>query len=299
MDIDNIQATIEEIDREFIDQGVPPFRRPIAAVIEFGRRNNISLPIVVNRNVGSNVPYPKENELITDIIHSWYKNRYGEALNVDFSPGASIVEVLGNLYELKVPKIWGSANAFWDSNFNGSNQNQISRMPVALNVAEQIPKLTPEMAKHVGRDEQIRILRWFILCFETFNFLRDRASDWPYRDQILTNLDSSLRYLICQSPNYGESLWASLQAAEKAIKSVLILSGQDPKRSHALEELAKDVGQHPKLRLDLLKHIQCKAGVRYGEEPVDMIRAKRAHYSVIEFIHDLMEMPNNVNHSDR
>lgn len=290
MDCSWIENQIEDIDKEFRDQGVPPFKRPIAAVVEIARRNNISLPIVINNNAGSNVPYPKENELITNKIYEWYKKHYGDALKVNFSPGTSIVEILGNPYELRIPKAWGSVSIFWDSNFDDSRNPVMSRGPAKLNVAKQIHMLTTDLAKRVNLEEQRRILQWFILCFETFNSLHDRLDNWSYRDQIITNLDSSFRYLICHTPNYGESMWASLQATEKAIKSVLLLEDQDPKWTHELESLATRIKYHSKLQLDLLKAIQCKAGVRYGEETVDLKRAKRAHYAAIEFIHNLIEI---------
>lgn len=287
----NIEMKIEEIDKEFRDQGVAPFKRPLAAIVEFGRRNNISLPIVVNRNAGSNVPYPKENEFITDLIHSWYTKHYGDALKIDFSPGSSIVEILGNIYELKIPKVWGSVNIIWNANFDHTRKNSISSGPVSLNLAEHIPKLTSDLAGRVEHAEQSEILRWFVICFNTFNTLQDRMMDWRYRDQILTNIDSSFRYLVAQVPNYGESIWSSLQATEKAIKSVLVLKGHNPKWLHELEKLAGEIQGHPKVRVDLLKDIQCKAGVRYGDEPIDLARAKKAHCAMIEFIHDLMELP--------
>ncbi len=293
MEKEAIETQVEEIDRQFRDKGIPPYRRPIAAIVEFGRRNKISLPIVVTELPGSPIGYPKENEPITTAIHDWYTKQYGDALNVDFSPGSTVVEVLGNLFELRMPKIWGSAHIIWHSNFDLSKkkENIIGKGPIAINVAECIQQLTPIMAKKITDNEKQRILRWFTISLETFDNLSHGRKTWINKDQILTNIDSSCRYLISQRPNFGESLWASLQATEKAIKSELLMQGQSPKWSHNLINLAENLSQYSNLNTDLLQYIQCSAGVRYGEESVDIERAKKAHYSMIKFIHALMELP--------
>lgn len=287
-----ILKIVEEIDREYRDEGIPIPKRPIGAIVEFGRRVGISLPLVSTGRTDIKLPYPVENELITDAIHEWYKNTYGQALNIDFSPGSSLVDIEGNIYEMKIPKIWGSADAIWGPISNQVKDKSIisNRGTLTINVPEHIEKLTPSLAEAIKKPRQLEIIVWFSKCFQIFNFLRDKHENWRYSVQILTNIDTSVRYILSSSPNYGESKWASLQATEKTIKSILIAQGHNPKHNHNLSSLASDIKPHPALSVHLLKDIQCSAGARYGDESVTFSQAVKAHNATLEFIFGAMKI---------
>ncbi len=97
MDIpDDISPILREIDQTLKEKAIPPHSRPIMAVIEFGKRFHISLPL-------ANLPPGAPADLVatgiyTDRIHSWYAEVYGALIKSDFSEKAKVA-VLGAMLE--------------------------------------------------------------------------------------------------------------------------------------------------------------------------------------------------------
>ena len=80
MDGNEIIKNLEEIDDLFSESNVPIHQRSIKAVMEFGKRFKLSLPIVATGQNINHPDYPKQNEYITNAIHDWYDEKYGELL---------------------------------------------------------------------------------------------------------------------------------------------------------------------------------------------------------------------------
>lgn len=85
---DDITPILREIDQSLKEKAIPPHSRPIMAVIEFGNRFRISLPI-------AKLPPGAPAELVatsvyTDRIHRWYEEVYGGLIKTDFSEKAKV-----------------------------------------------------------------------------------------------------------------------------------------------------------------------------------------------------------------
>ncbi len=289
MEPKKIIEELERIDEELAQKDVPIHGRPIHAIMEFGRKFQISLPIVVAKHAHADPEYPKENEYITSTIHDWYETRYAELLKIDFSPGRTIVEVKGNIMVMKLPKVYGRTWVFWDLNKIGISGSQKVKLgpnipPVELNIIDIIIGLTPSLAKTVNEHEAEQLVQWFILSMDVYNFLLQRKGS-HFVEQALPDLNNSVDYIVGSKPSYGQSKWASLQACEKIMKAYIKDSGMPFSKTHKLKALANEAGFHSEKELKLLQNIQCSADTRYGEETVSKQDAINAHKSTISFIY--------------
>jgi hypothetical protein len=90
---------------------------------------------------------------------------------------------------------------------------------------------------------------------------------------------------------FGESKWASLQSAEKTLKAAIALAGGTFGKIHELEKL---FGQLATLGICIdpqpfVDAIQCKPGIRYGEEPCTLEEALDAHRRSLDLVNALRE----------
>jgi hypothetical protein len=125
----------------------------------------------------------------------------------------------------------------------------------------------------------------FLLGFNAFNILEGSATH-----QLIKiaqgNIAAAVNYLRHQKPQYGESKWASLQAAEKLLKAAIELAGGHYAHGHDLTVLGRQAQQFG-LRGDLgafFAELQCTPGIRYGEVPCDRNQAIAAHHASLALI---------------
>lgn len=106
----------------------------------------------------------------------------------------------------------------------------------------------------------------------------------PYVNGALDDLNTSVASLFNRNPNYGHSNWASLQAAEKIIKSYILEKGGHHKNSHRLaKDLLPDAHTLGLPLIDplIIADIQCDADVRYDAALVSKKKALAAHYAAL------------------
>ena len=97
-------------------------------------------------------------------------------------------------------------------------------------------------------------------------------------------LKTAIDKILDRNPKYGLSRWASLQAAEKAIKEFIRNKGKNAKRTHNLHDLiqdAKPLGS-PDIDETLIAQVQCDAGVRYSEDPSTIRQAYKSYCAALE-----------------
>ncbi len=281
--MEEITKTLEVIDKGFSESNVPIHQRPIRAIIEFGKIIKLPLPIV-STGVGNN--HPDYYEHITNAIHNWYKEKYGELLNIDFSPGKTIVDVSGNPLILELPLIRGRAIIVWDANGVSPKDNNDIKLnePVVVNVANRISGMTEVMAKGVAENESQNIIQWFALAMDVYEFLCSMSSN-KLLHQSRSDLLTSVMHIKNQISAYGQSKWSSLQACEKFIKALISAQGHTYPRHHNLLELAKLASLTSNNQSGYLENIQCTPGVRYGEKQINISDAVLAHKSAMMFMH--------------
>lgn len=103
----DLTGVLIEIDNVLKEQGIPPVGRPINAIIMFGKRFQISMPLTSTLHAGA--PTELESNLsYTKQIHAWYYGRYGDQLKVDPSERAKIAVIADHdIWEVRLPKING------------------------------------------------------------------------------------------------------------------------------------------------------------------------------------------------
>lgn len=276
------EKMIGEIDSELIAKGMPIPSRPLNAVIEIGKRFKISLPLV---SLPSNAPSElKRYAQLSENIHTWYEKIYGDRLKIDFSSGSMILDIDGDLYVIKIPRIWGTVEFTVSCQFT-KTEKFFSRGPVNCNILQLIENLTPAKAEALPNSSLEKIYENFVIGLEAHSILEANQNDTLI--QIARgDIKTAMNYLMDRADRYGESKWASLQATEKTLKAAIALESAAFKPSHNLTVLCtqlNDLG----VKIDwqaLVGQIQCSPGIRYGEQSCSRNEALEAHHASLKFV---------------
>lgn len=279
------EALVSEIDRKLVSEGVDIPSRPLRALREVSTRFNLKMPLSADSD---NLPADlRENAPLSDAIHQWYEINYGDRLNTDPCPGRIGIALDGDLYCLRIPRIFGSVNFVVTRDW--LPDTGIARQEPTVNIVQLVEGMTPARAARLS-DEALRMTA---LAFEvgapaaytlessSHDLLRIARGD----------VDVAIRHLMAREERYGESKWASLQVAEKVMKAAISLNGAHYEHTHGLASLSQslaDIG----LQVDLQKQIdliQCGAGIRYGELQCSRNEALNAHHASLDLINVLRE----------
>lgn len=273
---------IEEIDEGFKKRNMPIFQRPLHAIKEICIRLKTSLPFIPK---GPAIRGLYSGDSLVAHVHEWYKRRYGERLNIDFSPGKAVVLIKGDPWKIKFPFLYGRAKFVFDPNLEKHKEESKAKSngPIIANPLMCIEKLTADIAKSLTKSEMSKLAHFFISTFETFLRLFE-IKDKPFIPEARVDLDTAVNNIISSSPNYGQSKWASLQFTEKLFKCFLKLKNVDVPKKHDLNLLSNLASQNslPIIPATIIQDIQCPAGVRYGEIPVGLEEAILAHHSSLK-----------------
>lgn len=275
-------SLMEDIDREMIADNIKISARPLIAGLYVTKRYNISLnPIPPNRPPKKDCFDPLE---ISIRIHKWIEQRYGERTKVYFHTGRVVFPLRGDLYVIRCPKTYGTVRFVCDPNTAGDKRARIGKnKPPICNILDSIEDLTINFAKSLNAEEVIKITAAFISGMGAYMSL-EAISDLDYVNEATGDLDAAVSHLTSNRPQAGLSKWASLQAVEKLVKAYISQKGEKIKRTHSLNRLfeqAKELGLivPPQMYID---DVQCSAGVRYGETPVSVEDAVKAHLVSLE-----------------
>ena len=107
----------------------------------------------------------------------------------------------------------------------------------------------------------------------------------------ISELKTAIDKILDRNPEYGLSRWASLQAAEKAIKEFIRYKGGKVERIHNLNRLiqtTKPLGL-PDINETLVNQVQCTAAVRYLEEPSTIKQAYIAYCAALDICNQVAE----------
>jgi hypothetical protein len=278
---EDIGPIIRDIDQSLKDKSVPPHSRPIMAVIEFGKRFRISIPLV-KPPLGAREDLVKTS-VYTAQIHKWYEQVYGDLIKVDFSQKARVAVLAdGDIWEMRIPLLFGHAVIEATREVSGQQTNKIGTSVIRMNASDALTGITGARLEHFSDADLSEVYGLFHVGLDvrhTFDRFRkshqkfvEAEDDWATAVNLMTN----------QSPNWGQARWASLQMCEKFMKGMISIIGDVPeKQGHNLNDL------HDALAVSIraldLKHlladVQCPAAVRYGEAPSTREQAYAAHKS--------------------
>lgn len=291
---DDITSILSEIDQSLKEKEIPPHSRPIRAVIEFGNRFHISLPLA-KLPPGAPVELVA-NGVYTDRIHQWYEETYGDLIKKDFSEKAKVAVLAdGDIWEMRIPLIFGMAVVEAKRDLPRHTRERIGTHVLKINACASLNGITEARLKHFSDDDLNEVYGLYMVGLDVRKaFDRFRKAD-PMFAAAEDDCAATVANMTSQSPNWGHARWASLQMAEKFMKGLITLVGDVPvERTHELMKLHETLTlSAPGLNLKhLLADIQCSAGVRYNDPKIQSTRrqAYAAHKASLLVVRVLGEV---------
>jgi hypothetical protein len=267
-------AVMTEIDAELRKENDRIVGREIRGWMKFCQRFNISVAL---------------GDPVANRIVDWFKAIYGDRLNVDMDFGTSFVSIRGDMFRIRCFRFYGVMYAICSVEMLGREIRQRTghgQERTVINLLDDsIEGLTPELAGRLSPAECGGILMRYDRMFHAFSAIegalaaRQGGDDAPYMKEALDDLREAAECVLLRTPNYGQSNWASLQVAEKILKSYIVEKGGTHGKIHRLNELctcAYALGLPP-LDPSLIAAIQCKPDVRYDSRLVSKDKALAAY----------------------
>ena len=271
---------LESIDEDFKEQNMPIYQRPLRAIREICLKKKISLSCTPR---GPAIPGDFEGDSLVAHVHQWYRNKYGDRLKINLSPGSRAVFIKGDVWRINYPLFFGNAKFVFDSDLNKYHEVpkiQKNVPSMIINPLKFIDGFTSEYAKSITRNEMIELKDNLVLGLEAVQSLRE-IKEKPYIPEAKADLDSAVNNIFSTPPHFGQSKWSSLQFTEKLFKCFLELKEVSFARNHDLNSLFILSNQNglTGISQSIIQNIQCSAGVRYGEINVSLDEAIQAHES--------------------
>jgi HEPN domain-containing protein len=266
------------VDQELASDGFAIPQRPLNALRVVATRFQIPLPFNPP-NHGSQQHESAHYWPISNRIYEWYDARFGDRLKIDFAPGRMVIRISHDLWVFRFPRIWGAANLI-ASRTEKNDRFRTDGRPVTVNVVNSIEGL-PEGLRLSLTDQHLRtIFDDFVLGYAVFSRLEPHRGE-KLVEAALADISAAVDHLVGSHPNFGLSKWSSLQAAEKLLKFAITKAGGSYPQNHNLGSLITRALEHGvSLNLDWeISRIQCKAGIRYGDEACTREQAFEAHYA--------------------
>ena len=273
---------MEEIENILKDRNIPIYNRPIHAPLEVTRKLKISIPWLPIQGKASPGIYNTEN--LAAHIHDWYENKYGDRLKVQMGIGSGIILIRNDPWRVIFPMIFGSVSFVCSNNierYKDSPSFSTDGTPPIINILNLIEDLPNDYAKSLSVSERKEIKQIFLSGLESLSYF-DMIKSKPFIKEAKIDLENAVNNILSDHAHYGQSKWASLQFSEKLLKCFLSEKSVNFPKKHNLSDLynlAVTQGQLTGFPSDLLDQVQCSAGVRYGEETIELEDAVRAHYS--------------------
>lgn len=271
-----------EIDASLSSDEVSIPSRPMAAIMSIGKKFQIPIPIA---NGSMKLPPDLERYApLSKSILKWYEDNYGDRLKIDWSSGSIVVRLDGDLYRLTLPRIFGAAEFFVDRAFS-STQKTGKNGHARCNVVQLIVDITPAKAARLSDDALHSLWKDFLAGLAAVSIVEATASE-NMMGMAQGDIETAVSKLMERRPRSGDSKWASLQAAEKVIKTAITLQGAKFARTHSLSELSQQLENCGiSAGLDgVLASIQCSPRIRYGDEPCTPIEALEAHRASLQVV---------------
>lgn len=252
-----------EIDHRLSKEGVAVFRRPIRAIGEIARISQLPFSVASSRKSGG--------EPLSTRVRAWYRRQFGDRVKWTPSIGEMVVEIKDDLWVMRLPVIFGSPTI--DEEL----------------VQDCIPELPRERWGIVSEEERREIFELLVRGIKAFSIL-SAISDHHLLRSALGSMEAAVHHLVSRQGEYGQSKWASLQVAEKALKAAIDVSrDEDYPYGHELAVLADeaaDIGINGDWG-DLFSYIQCGSGYRYNEVSCSRTEALDAHHASLSLLVEL------------
>lgn len=285
---EEFELFIQEIDSELLRQGVPIHARPLKAVIDVAKKLHISLPLTTPFSKGP-MPGNYNGSSLTEHIYKWFDDKYGDRLKLDFSLGYSLVLIRGDAWLLRIPLFYGIATIVCERDLSKQFETITVTEPgqpykkLKINLLKHIENLPQGLSSQLTDDELKNLLGYFVFAQKFFNMASSFCKDNDLVVTAIEDFKASAKAGVGNGQNYGQSLWYSLQAAEKMLKYFIQKKGNKFPYSHKIEqlvEIANDLGL-PSIDSRVIDEVQCEASVRYSQQNCPVSRIVSAHRSAV------------------
>jgi HEPN domain-containing protein len=255
------------------------------AMREVGLKYKVPIPVAgdFSRLSPDLAPYAR----VSQAIHKWYQEHYADRLKVDPCPGRTVVRLDGDLYTLRVPLIFGTVRFVMSQRFLppprlGPGPSECNMLQLVEDLTEAKALRLSDAALQEVNDATLRAIHaiW-TLASTPHELMRIARGD----------VAVAVSNLMERQGRFGESKWASLQAAEKVLKAAIALAGGSFGKVHELEKLFAQL-EFVGIRVDpkpYVDAIQCKPGIRYGEEACTLEEALDAHRRSLDLVNALRD----------
>lgn len=279
------EVLMREVDAKLTSDGVDIPARPMLALREVSLKYKVPIPAA--GDFARLPPDLRAQAPVSQAIRKWYDDVYGDRLKIDPCLGRTVVRLDGDLYILRIPLAWGTARFVMSREF--MPEPGISQGPAIVNMPQLVDDLTEAKAlklSDASLEEIATACRRALLAFYTLNSTSHELMRIAHGDVAV-----AVSNLMVRRGRFGESKWASLQAAEKALKAAISLAGESFGKVHELEKLFAQLGavgiRVPSKRF--VDAIQCKPGIRYGEELCTLEEALDAHRGSLDLVNALRD----------
>lgn len=279
----DFQELMESVDEELRNDGFLIFQRPMNAWFKISSRFGLNLifppfkkTITEGRFVGDD---------LTNRIFKWFDDKYGDKLKFD-PTWKMVILIRGDAYRMRLPRAYGAFIGICSKKDFGKSASPIAgvngNLP-ELNILNLIDEMTQGYVNSLSRSDLENIINCFQTGYSTMNEM-ETLQAIQLVQQAKGDIDATVSHIFSNPPQYGLSKWSSLQATEKVIKAYIQEKNGNFPFSHDLKKLAQEaqnlgLREIPEALLDL---IQCPAGVRYGNPPVNLIESVQAHYACLD-----------------
>jgi len=230
------------------------------------------------------------NDALCTQVHQWYEKRYGDRVKIHLGPGSYILMIKNEPWEVVYPLCYGQNNFTIDSNLTQKDREHITESGKSIpsvNILCHVENMTFDMANSLSPIEKQAILSDYMFGLNAVQSLRsiERA---PFMEQAANDYDVSVSNIFHKYPDYNNSKWATLQFAEKSMKSQLQLNDVKFGFNHDLSGLAKSLKSIGiNIPQQIIDNIQCKPAVRYGEIKVTRNEAVLSVKSALALFSDV------------
>lgn len=269
-----------EIDRKLSLEGIDIPSRSLHAAREISMRFDLHMPL--GGDPARMPPDLRKNAELSEAIHKWYQDNYGDRLKEDPCPGYSVLDLDGDLYKLRVPRLFGGVRFVVAREW--LPEPGISRAPVIANIVQLVADMTPSRAARLSDDALRQIAEGFERALPASYLLESTDHSLMYSAR--GDVEVAVRSLMERGARYGASKWASLQATEKVLKAAIELEGAQFAFTHDLSKL-RAVLAGAGIAIDADKQIaaiQCSPGIRYGQETCSREDALAAHHASLDVV---------------
>ncbi|TRC91139.1 hypothetical protein FJV80_04250 [Mesorhizobium sp. WSM4310] len=272
------------IDRELRRKRFKLQGRGFEGFRRFSHRHGLGLrfPSTIENPSPGDLSY----DALTAHILDWFDARYGRKLNFVYSPSSGIIDIDGDLFLLRVMRIWGQMHFEINPARLRFKYRRLGKdSPPKGNVLQEMDALTQAYADSIPAQQYDSILVQFskamLACSEMFTHHQT-----PLVAEASVDLDAGVRALM-DGISFGHARWCFEQAAEKCMKAVIQWeTGTYPKQGHKLDNLPKLSSKLIGCNLPpkLLADASCTGKARYGEIATSRDEALAAYVAMLEIV---------------